>query len=500
MSSPEFWIFPIAILGACVGSFLNVVIYRLPRGLSVAQPRWSFCPQCEHRIRPYDNIPIFGWLLLRGRCRDCRLTIASMYPVVEAMTALLFVAVWDALFIARVVSTGPMPPTVATGWPMAVSLLFLFSGLIAMSVMDLESYTVDIRICVAGVVVGVLAHAAGGWLAESPAGAFMQSRSDTLPPAMVLASVAAGAAWALWVFVASQLDGDENASAPPTDNSTQAADDAVPESVAPAASAPAEPSTVAADTGGSVGVVLLAIVIAAMSLWVTSHADWPRVTALSAGQLRGVIALFVFMTVLICASIVPREADDAVFNEIEAQRGDARSMALRELAGFLPSLIGAAVVIWWLQREDLLAKDWTSYSRVPFSASGGSAAAAWSLGMNSLAAAVLAAALGWTVRILGTLAFGKEAFGTGDIYILAAIGAAAGLEIAVLGFFVAAFLALAGVAIMLVRKRARAVPFGPWLALGAFLALYLRPPLMNALAPVLRFIWGRCVGLPADIF
>lgn len=78
--------------GLLIGSFLNVVAYRLPRGESVVFPA-SRCPSCETRIRPYDNVPVLSWLWLRGRCRSCHTAISARYPVVEAATAALLVAV-----------------------------------------------------------------------------------------------------------------------------------------------------------------------------------------------------------------------------------------------------------------------------------------------------------------------------------------------------------------------------------------------------------------------
>jgi leader peptidase (prepilin peptidase)/N-methyltransferase len=91
LSHPQFlyaWMF---VIGSVIGSFLNVVIYRLPRGMSLLHPG-SSCPQCGHLIRWFDNVPILGWLWLRGRCRDCKAKISVRYPLVEAATAIIFVA------------------------------------------------------------------------------------------------------------------------------------------------------------------------------------------------------------------------------------------------------------------------------------------------------------------------------------------------------------------------------------------------------------------------
>lgn len=81
-----------ALAGSIVGSFLNVVAYRLPRHESLVFPA-SHCPACETPIKPYDNVPVLGWLLLRGRCRACGEAISARYPAVEALTAALAVAV-----------------------------------------------------------------------------------------------------------------------------------------------------------------------------------------------------------------------------------------------------------------------------------------------------------------------------------------------------------------------------------------------------------------------
>ena len=80
------------VAGLLIGSFLNVVIHRLPRGESLLRPA-SRCPECGAPVRPYDNVPVISWLLLRGRCRSCGSRISARYPLVELLTAALFVAV-----------------------------------------------------------------------------------------------------------------------------------------------------------------------------------------------------------------------------------------------------------------------------------------------------------------------------------------------------------------------------------------------------------------------
>ena len=74
------------LIGGCLGSFLNVAVWRIPAGKSLIRPA-SFCPKCGHTIRFYDNIPVFGWLFLRGKCRDCRQPISPRYPIVEGAVA-----------------------------------------------------------------------------------------------------------------------------------------------------------------------------------------------------------------------------------------------------------------------------------------------------------------------------------------------------------------------------------------------------------------------------
>lgn len=106
------------VFGSVIGSFLNVVIHRVPRGESVVHPP-SRCPGCGSRIRWFDNVPIFAWLWLLGRCRDCRTGISIRYPLIELATALFFLAIylhaglsWAALLLAAIV-------------PMTIALIYI---------------------------------------------------------------------------------------------------------------------------------------------------------------------------------------------------------------------------------------------------------------------------------------------------------------------------------------------------------------------------------------
>lgn len=132
-----------AVLGAAVGSFLNVVIYRVPIGKSVVHPP-SACPGCGERIRPADNIPILSWLLLRGRCRSCGTRISVRYPLIEAATAIAFagVAAWMLSPLAPVTSVieavGPASGVAAA--LMAAAYLWLAGAAIALAAIDLEHH------------------------------------------------------------------------------------------------------------------------------------------------------------------------------------------------------------------------------------------------------------------------------------------------------------------------------------------------------------------------
>ncbi|MBA4715698.1 MAG: prepilin peptidase [Verrucomicrobiales bacterium] len=137
------------IIGASIGSFLNVVIYRLPRGISVNKPRRSFCPTCNYKIPFYLNIPIISWLILLGKCRNCSSKVSIRYLLVELISGVLFLACW--LIYASPLS-GQFQVTyylVLPGW-------FLISLLISASLIDYEHQIIPDALNVIGLISGLI--------------------------------------------------------------------------------------------------------------------------------------------------------------------------------------------------------------------------------------------------------------------------------------------------------------------------------------------------------
>ncbi|MEN9768276.1 prepilin peptidase [Vulcanococcus sp.] len=136
----------VALLGACLGSFLNVVAWRLPRDESVVLPR-SHCPRCGTTLAWWDNIPVFSWLLLRGRCRHCGAAISSRYPAVELLSAGLFVAA--TLGQSQAFGDSHALAVLLGGW------LFI-SLLLPLILIDLDHLWLPEPLCRWGVVLGLL--------------------------------------------------------------------------------------------------------------------------------------------------------------------------------------------------------------------------------------------------------------------------------------------------------------------------------------------------------
>ncbi len=133
-------------LGAAIGSFLNVVIYRLPMGVSLVHPP-SRCPKCLHRLRAHENVPVLGWIWLRGRCAHCKARIAVRYPLVEAGTGVLFVSVFLIFGLT---------------WQ-TLGYWVLLAWLLALALIDLDTMTLPSALTQSGLLLGLLFQCFWGW-------------------------------------------------------------------------------------------------------------------------------------------------------------------------------------------------------------------------------------------------------------------------------------------------------------------------------------------------
>ncbi|MFM7364505.1 MAG: prepilin peptidase [Cuspidothrix sp.] len=160
-------------LGASIGSFINVVVYRLPTGLSVLWPP-SRCPNCFHRLKAYDNVPVCGWLWLKGQCRYCQTKISRRYPLVETLTGIIFLIVF---------------------WVFQFSIFTLgywafCSWLLALSLIDLDTMTLPNPLTKSGLILGIVFQMAIGWSSEGTLAGLARR----------LIAAIAGAIVGLWLF------------------------------------------------------------------------------------------------------------------------------------------------------------------------------------------------------------------------------------------------------------------------------------------------------------
>jgi len=412
------WSLFVFAFGASLGSFMNVVAWRLPRGGSIVSPP-SRCPTCAGRLSWRENLPVLGWLLLRGRCRFCGERIGVQYLLVELLLGGLFVAAFLMFYLPDAsdwwaAGTDGWWATRQLGgsWPGLLVVLTMFSLLLPITLIDARTFLIPLSLTL--------------WIA--------------------------GVAAAMWTVQALlPLPWRVPLDSPP-----------VPLAMVP-------PAIAGAAFGGVLGTGVLAVL-----LWTDR--------------------------------IRPSFADYDAFVEEGETLGDyphARREALRELLHLTPILAGAGLGWWFASGFGAPASEGELPSWV-------GALAAVSTGY------LVGAGLVWSVRILGTLAFGREAMGLGDVHLLGAIGAALGWIDAAAVFFVAPFLGLAwaGAAALLgagmlgdrfrhFGERVRTMPYGPHLAVAAVLVVLVRPvfvevwrvlmPPHDSLGPPARF-----TGIPPD--
>ncbi len=456
-------------VGLCVGSFLNVVIYRLPRNKSLRKPLWSACPHCHHRIRWYDNLPIFSFVALRGRCRDCKMPISTRYLVIEGAMAIIALMLLDAFFVGQTrpglsLSEFGLTDKLATDWPILVAHLILFACLVSMSAIDLEHYWVDVRFTNLATIAGFVLHAI--W---TPRHSEAWIRPDDATAVGALFAVfGLGVVWMILICQPHVDQEDCGESEPGSEEHEEP-----PE---PPATDPRLLMDAPSRWSGWATMLVLGMLLFFMSLVLTGHPSLRH-------GLRAGLPLFLFFLVIVRESMVNRVSDQEIVDTIQEERFDARRTVLAELAVLLPAAVLGAVGVWLMLGNEGFASRVSEALHRNVGTWGIALFRHWTplQGIGTAAAGyVIAGALGWIVRIVFTLVFGKEAFGVGDIHLMAAAGCIAGWPVVLLGFFGACGFALVGWLLALPIKRARALPLGPWLCLSFLTVILFLGPILDS--------------------
>lgn len=482
--------------GACVGSLTNVLVYRMPLGLSVVTPP-SRCPSCETQLTWRENIPIFGWLFLRGRCRFCRSKISPEYPLVELFVALVFVAAFVVVYaipdkaVWLDLPVGTIKPTWARGygagaltWPLFTILLCLLSCLIAMTIVDAKTFTIPMGMSLTPAYYGLFAHTAFAAYFEFVA----------RPGANALTNVAEGWVWAIptptsWWWLGASLGGgvgvlisllmlrlgllsrsfddfetwdDERRKS--VGESSPKLSVAV-DNPAAAANPPSEPHSSNPPILRDLVVVLVAAVATAtVGVLVAQSLSQPR-------WLGGVIGLMTGIFVgagVLRAFDFKRTKPQALAPANQAEEWTEYPHARREMVKEL-AFLGPIAILGWL--GGFIA------NRIGNGASEAANLDAVPLTVQVLAGCVLGYLVGggvvWLVRIFGSLLFGREAMGMGDVHLMAGVGVCVGWINSTVAFFVAAFVGLVWTLWSVVRRggAASAMPYGPFLAVATVLVL-----------------------------
>jgi leader peptidase (prepilin peptidase)/N-methyltransferase len=379
------WLVFVFAIGASIGSFLNVVIYRLPRDLSLVSPG-SQCPNCHNHIRFYDNIPLFSWLILRAKCRYCKTPISSRYFVIELLTGLVFVGLFVLYFKCGFISYfvsgqySGLWSFIHGGWFIYLVHAILLAGLIAASAIDLELWLIPISICWLLTGVGIVAATIG-------------------------------------VYVISP-------------NSIRTYE------LLPHASA----GTGACAAGAAVGMIL------SMALLLT-------------GVIKG-------------SYITDKPVDINVKPMADDENYNHRIEILREVIFLLPIILFSAVWYYATISIEPIKGWWLDILQLPVLKGF----------LGSVCGYFVGAGVVWATRIFGTLAFGKEAMGLGDVHLMGAAGAIIGAVLVTAAFFIAPFFGLAWAAYQMFFKKTRQIPYGPFLSLAVFAVMILHDGIYRYIA------------------
>jgi leader peptidase (prepilin peptidase)/N-methyltransferase len=413
------WIVFLLALGACVGSFLNVVIYRLPRGESLSFPG-SHCPSCGQPIRWYDNIPILSWLRLKARCRHCGVSISPRYVIIEAVTALLVAGLYVAYFVIHLRSGAGR---FEDAWPMFAAHAALLCGLLASSAVDIERWIIPRSVCIFLVVVGLAsaAYRPHPFLPKVSAGA-----AAVTVGACVGLAISALAQW-LGYLEPSFIDASDKPAGEPPD---------VPASKKKASKANSKAKGAKGKNKGGA-----------------------KAKAHKKSKAQP-------------ATAVAYTADHGV---------NPRGEILKELLYVLPAVALGAVAWALVSQWPGWGAAWQQVARSD--APPGSAAYHINSFLSAVFGLLIGGATIWAARIFGTLGFGKEAMGLGDADLMAAVGAVTGWVVPVIAFFLAPFFGLLWAVYLWLGRNQRELPYGPWLALASGVVMVAYDPLAELLSP-----------------
>lgn len=363
--------------GSCVGSFLNVVIYRLPRDKSLVLPP-SACPACGKHIRFYDNIPLISWLVLRAKCRYCKAPISPRYFLIELLTALIFVGAFFLYF--RTHLRAGVAPFEAGGWFIYLMTLILLSAFLAASAIDLELWIIPLSICWFVTGVGLIGSAVGQFII-TPA----VIRGYALLP---MASTSIGALAA----------------------------------------------------GAAIGTVISLLLL--ITGCIKRSYEWEAETATPAGT------------------------ENTAVSEAKVNH---RLEVAKEVVFLLPIIICAVGSYWLCRNVEAVQMWWVDFSQQPVITGL----------LGSLWGYFVGCGIVWITRILGTLAFGKEAMGLGDVHLMGAAGTVIGAGFATVAFFIAPFFGLVWAVWQMFFKKTRQIPYGPFLSMGIVVVIILHDWILN---------------------
>jgi len=515
----------IVAFAACIGSFLNVVVYRLPRGQSLVFPG-SRCPSCGYAIKWYDNIPLLSWMLLKGKCRQCKKPISPRYLAIEAATAALAGGLYICYYVLEMRDgLGAF----ADSWITFIAYGALVSGLLACAIIDIEHWIVPLEVCWAVSAIGILAATA-----NPPAPQMLSPVSPGLGAAGLGALLGLVISLVLLhkgmiqqsfidaenkpVFQTPEPEDHTETRKPPKSNKARQAmkkkgkgkkkkkKDKAPATTSSAKSDATPANSAVADIFGEILFLTPIVVLGAAAYFAASattspspaseaRTNWAIVICIVAmGGMAGLlISLMLRRMGIIQRGLLAGQAPPPAVAITREHGVNPRLEILWEVLFLAPALILAVAAYLLVTHVNVVSSAWEYFhdARVEYVNDNYTWRPGWRFAGNliGLESAVAGYLIGgawiWGMRIFGTLGFGKEAMGLGDVHILAAVGAVCGWITPSLVFFAAPMIALLWAMHLLASGRQRELPYGPWLAVASLVVILFYDGIMKLLVPSL---------------